>query len=225
MKRKLSNKKNTIKAKRSSVCAEVYGMFNKKEDFTPKVVPKTKNQIDNILKKVNQSFMFSNLDEKDLKTVIDAFEEKRFQKGDTIINQGDSGDVLYLIESGTLDCFRRKNENSENQFLRKYVPGEAFGELALLYNAPRAATIIASEDCLLWSLDRETFNHIVKDASVRKRERYEKFLKSIDILKSIDAYEINQISDALKSTKVYTGDYIIRKDDIGEEFYILEYCF
>jgi cAMP-dependent protein kinase regulator len=149
-------------------------------------------------------------------------EEKRFTKDDKIIEQGENGDVLYLIETGNLDCFKILSKGEEPTYLKTYVSGEAFGELALLYNAPRAATIIAMEDCLLWSLDRETFNHIVKDASMKKREKYEKFLKSVDILRSIDAYEINQISDALKMRKVYTGDYIIRKDDIGEEFYILE---
>jgi CRP-like cAMP-binding protein len=41
-----------------------------------------------------------------------------------------------------------------------------FGELALLYNVPRAATITAIEKCVLWSLDRETFNNIVKDAAM-----------------------------------------------------------
>jgi cAMP-dependent protein kinase regulator len=45
------------------------------------------------------------------------------------------------------------------------VPGEAFGELALLYNAPRAATIIAKTDALCWELDRNTFNNIVKVSS------------------------------------------------------------
>jgi cAMP-dependent protein kinase regulator len=46
----------------------------------------------------------------------------------------------------------------------------------LLYNAPRAATIIADSDSLLWSLDRQTFNHIVKGAASKKREKYENFL-------------------------------------------------
>ena len=46
--------------------------------------------------------------------------------------------------------------------MKVYGPGESFGELALLYNAPRAATIIAKSDSVLFALDRETFNHIVK---------------------------------------------------------------
>jgi cAMP-dependent protein kinase regulator len=57
--------------------------------------------------------------------------------------------------------------------LRKYEQGDAFGELALLYNAPRAATITSDEECLLYELDRNTFNHIVKDAAIRKREKYD----------------------------------------------------
>ena len=91
-----------------------------------------------------------------------------------------------------------------------------------MYNAPRAATIVAVEDTKLWSLDRETFNHIVKEASMKRREMYQNFLKDVEILKSIDSYEINQISDALKSRKINAGEYIIKIDEIGEEFFILE---
>lgn len=50
--------------------------------------------------------------------------------------------------------------------MKYYFPGDSFGELALLYNAPRAASIKAMEECILWALDRETFNHIVKDAAM-----------------------------------------------------------
>lgn len=218
MQKKIKN----LKPKRSSVCAEVYGAFNKKEDFKARIVPKTPDQYERITNRVSQSFMFSALDEKDLKTVIDAMEEQNFKKGDTVIKQGDDGEVLYLLETGKLDCFKKFQKDEKETFLKNYLPGDAFGELALLYNAPRAATIIATEDSKMWSLDRNTFNHIVKDASMKRREMYEKFLKSVEILKSIDSYEINQISDALKTRKCKKGEFIIKKDEIGEEFYMLE---
>jgi cAMP-dependent protein kinase regulator len=50
-------------------------------------------------------------------------------------------------------------------YLKTYEPGESFGELALLYNAPRAASIKAKTSTNLYELDRETFNNIVKDAA------------------------------------------------------------
>ena len=85
---------------------------------------------------------------------------------------------MYVVDSGNLMCTKVFPGNSEPTFLTRYQSGDAFGELALLYNAPRAATITANDDCLLWKLDRETFNHIVKDAASRKREKYEKFLEN-----------------------------------------------
>lgn len=53
--------------------------------------------------------------------------------------------------------------------------------------------------CVVWRLDRETFNAIVKDAASKKRELYENFLKGVPLLESMDAYERNKVADALKS--------------------------
>jgi len=100
----MRSKQQKAKGQRSSVSAEVYGIFNKKEDFKPKVIPKSNEQRQTIINKVTQSFLFNSLEDKELNTVIDAMEEKKYKAGENVITQGESGDVLYLVEQGNLDC-------------------------------------------------------------------------------------------------------------------------
>jgi cAMP-dependent protein kinase regulator len=109
--------------------------------------------------------MFNALDEKEMQVVIDAIEEVKSPAGAFIIKEGQQGDCMYVLESGSLLCTKVLKGQTEPTKLKTYVPGEGFGELALLYNAPRAATIQAVEDSIVWKLDRDTFNHIVKDAA------------------------------------------------------------
>lgn len=113
--------------------------------------------------------------------------------------------------------------HTDPTFLKRYEPGEAFGELALLYNAPRAATITSDNESLLYVLDRQTFNHIVKDAAIRKREKYEAFLAQVDLLKTMDNYERSQVAEAFRDVRFKAGDYIIKKGDEGKDlFFLLE---
>lgn len=73
---------------------------------------------------------------------------------------------MYVVSQGRLNCFKILKGDTKPTDLKQYKEGEVFGELALLYNAPRAASIQALEKSLLYSLDRETFNHIVKESAV-----------------------------------------------------------
>jgi len=216
---KMNARKVKRKVNRSSVSAEVYGIYNKMENFKPKVFPKNDSQKKTILEKMEQNFLFKNLDKEEQNTVINAFEQRVVKTGETVIKEGDYGDCLYLIEEGTLDC--TKVIKGEKTFLKKYESGDSFGELALLYNAPRAATIVALTDSVLWKLDRECFNVIVKDSAMKKRQKYEEQLKNVEILKTLDNYAIGQICDALNSEDVESGNVIIKEGEQGNKFYIL----
>ena len=105
--------------------------------------------------------------------------------------------------------------------MKEYTAGEAFGELALLYNCPRAATITAETDTLLWSLDRKTFNHIVKDAAAKKREKFEEFLQKVKILESMDSYERSKLADAVKEVHYNEDDIVIKEGEEGNTFYMV----
>ena len=66
---------------RTAVSAEVYGDYNKKEDFKPTVVPKADDVKKRIMTRLKQSFMFASLDDKETDIVLDAMEEKKFGSG------------------------------------------------------------------------------------------------------------------------------------------------
>lgn len=137
--------------------------------------------------------------------------KKNIRAGEVVITQGDDGDNLYIVDQGELDCYRKSARTNEESYLKLYGPGDAFGELALLYNAPRAATIIAKNDVICFALDRECFNHIVKDAATRKREAYEAFLGKVELLDQMDPYERSKIADALKPMKFKKGEYVVKE--------------
>ncbi len=126
-----------------------------------------------------------------------------------VITQGEDGDFYYVIEKGNLDCIKQYKGKPQPTWLKLYEPGEAFGELALLYNAPRAASIKAKTDCTLYALDRACFNNIVKEAACKKRTRYEKFLKENDLFNGIDPYYAIKLADGLNFKEVSKGEKII----------------
>lgn len=101
--------------------------------------------------------------------------------------------------------------------------GGSFGELALMYNAPRAATVISAEPgCTLWALDRVTFRRILMESTFARRRMYENFLEEVPLLSTLTPYERSKIADALKTQKFAPGDVIIKEGDPGHSFYLLE---
>jgi cAMP-dependent protein kinase regulator len=185
------------------------------------VIQKSAETREKLKKRMLEAFMFNALEDKEFEIVVDSIAEVKVKPGDQIIKEGDEGDCMYIVESGTLTCTKHFKGNAEPTFLKEYHPGEGFGELALLYNAPRAATIKAKTEAVVWRLDRDTFNHIVKDAASRKREKYENFLQSVKILSSMDPYERSKIADALNEQKFKKSEYVIKEGDIGDKFFII----
>lgn len=217
-----TKKGSVVGKQRTSVSAEVYGLWNKKKAFAPQNIPKSDEIRSALEERLGQSFMFRSLDQKDQAVVINAMEEKQVSAGDSVITQGEDGDVLYFVFSGSLKCTKKFPGQDEETFLLNYTPGMSFGELALLYNTPRAASIVAIEDSVLYTLDRECFNHIVRDAAIKKREIYDEFLSKVSLLDSLDAYERSKICDCLQSTVFQPGQEIITEGATGDKFFFIE---
>eukprot|EP00929_Paragymnodinium_shiwhaense_P065165 TRINITY_DN326_c0_g1_i3.p1 TRINITY_DN326_c0_g1~~TRINITY_DN326_c0_g1_i3.p1 ORF type:complete len:1910 (+),score=270.45 TRINITY_DN326_c0_g1_i3:135-5864(+) len=78
-------------------------------------------------------------------------QRQEFRKGDQIVREGAAGGFFYVLMSGSVAAYRGK------QFIRQQSAGDYFGELALLYEQPRTASIVAAEDCVCAALDRDNF--------------------------------------------------------------------
>lgn len=208
---------------RKTRCAVSSESTARSADWKAPVYEKTKEQEERLTKALGQSFMFAALSGEDLPVVIKAFKETPVTAGTTVITQGDEvvsdQPALYVFESGALSVYKTGTDAA----VFKYDSvGQYFGDLALLYNAPRAATVKADTDCVLWSIDRNTFNYLVKDAARMAVEKRMSFLEEVPILKGLTPEEKATLSDVMNVKIVMKDDFIIKQGDIGREFFILE---
>jgi len=95
--------------------------------------------------------IFAPLPASTLEQLADRMTEVRAQAGEQIVRQGEPGDLFYVIEEGTVEVA------VDGQPAHELGRGESFGEIALLRNVPRTATVTARTDVLLYALDRSTF--------------------------------------------------------------------
>ncbi|KAJ3129358.1 hypothetical protein HK100_008673 [Physocladia obscura] len=211
---------NYNRGRRTSVSAESMAPSLDK-DFVAVIIPKTDEQKQRIQVSIKNNFLFRSCDEEQYRDVVDAMAEKRVAAGEEVIRQGGIGDFFYVVETGALDVFVSKNGNPPVKVF-EYTDGGSFGELALMYNAPRAATVVATADSVLWALDRVTFRRILMENTSRKRRMYEGFLEEVKLLSSLEPYERHKIADVLESQVYNNGETVIKQGDVGEQFYIIE---
>lgn len=107
--------------------------------------------------------------------LCDCLKIEKFEKGQTIIKQGETGHIFYFVKNGTL----KATKDGEGEVF-SYKENDYFGELSLLRDAPRAANIIATSDCVLASIDRASFKRLLgplQEILKRNTARYETFVK------------------------------------------------
>jgi CRP-like cAMP-binding protein len=99
--------------------------------------------------------IFTGLSAQERQLLLRCMEAEEVPAGKTVVKQGATGDAMYFLERGKLDCI---DETNDNVLLTQYaMEGDYFGELALAFDQPRSATIRAVEDTILYRLDKTAF--------------------------------------------------------------------
>lgn len=217
--------------RRTSVSAEsLKPVADTYDNWQPPVHPKSQEQLERLKHAIEGNFLFSHLDEEQSAQILGALMEKPIPAKDIkVIIQGDPGDYFYVVEKGSFDVFvnpagsLQPGSEGLGQKVGTIEAGGSFGELALMYNAPRAATVISAEpNSTLWALDRLTFRRILMESTFARRRMYESFLEEVPVLSTLTPYERSKIADALETQKYPPGTEIIREGDPGTDFFLLE---
>ena len=113
--------------------------------------------------------LFSHADDASLDALAGALRVRRFRKAETIFHQGDPGDALFIVASGSVKVVLPSSEGPEPAIVAVLGPGEFFGELALLDGAPHSATIVAVEPTETLVLRRDAFLGLVDTEAELRR--------------------------------------------------------
>ncbi|KAJ3767222.1 camp-dependent protein kinase regulatory subunit [Lentinula raphanica] len=220
--------------------------------YVPPYHPKSSTQLARIKASIANNFIFRDLDEEQETGVLNAMQEVAVGEGEEVIRQGDVGEYFYVVESGILDCYIKSEDSQATvptpssptspttssstdsyppplvshphygALVASCPPGTSFGELALMYGHPRAATVLSRVPSLLWALDRITFRTIILKAAHRRRTMYEGFLKEVVLLKGLSQGERSKIADALVSRVYEDGENVVKQGEMGDTFFFVE---
>lgn len=212
--------KMPARGRRRAVAAEAYNPNENDANVKAVVHPKTEEQLQRLKKSVENILLFKSCDRDQLKEILNAMFEKKVSPEDEIIRQGADGDNFYVIDNGVFDVFIETNGKEVK--VHTFKDAGSFGELALMYNCPRNATIIAKSEGSIWALDQATFRRIVVGAAARRRQIYESLLENVPMLAQLQAYERMNLADALETKVFEEGECIIREKDEADCMYFIE---
>ena len=167
---------------------------------------------------VATNFLLAHLNEEQQQVVFSKMQTCTTSVGNTIIEKGQPGDWFYVVGSG---CYDVVIDGATVFSYAMEDEGDAhpsFGELALLYSKPRAASIVCSKGGKLWRLHRTTFRDVVMRSSA---QQLTKTLRGVEVLKFLNISQLQRLQDVLSEVKCDKGKEVISQGEPGKEFYII----
>merc|ERR1712106_1190699 len=183
--------------------------------YVKKVVPKDYKTMASLSKAIAKNVLFSHLDENERSDIFDAMFPSSAMPGEMIIQQGDEGDNFYILDQGEVEIY----VNGEK--VLNIGEGGSFGELALIYGTPRAATVKAASDVKLWGIDRDSYRRILMGSTIRKRKMYEEFLSKVSILENLDKWERLTVAESLEAVSFEDEEVVVKQGEAGNDFFII----
>ena len=141
--------------------------------------------------------------------------------GNPIVTAGAPGDRFYLVRSGRL-----QTTDAAGRVLGTIIPGEGFGELALLEGGVRTATVTALEPAELWSLGRGHFNRWVKErvevaARIRAYRDERESMARLPFFKGLSGQALERVATRLRTDRFADGEHVFQAGDPADRYFVV----
>jgi CRP-like cAMP-binding protein len=166
----------------------------------------------------NRNELFSSLAVYELGQLVAAFESGTisYDAGDFITSQGDTdAEYFYVMERGMAEI----TVNDEHVGMAR--KGDSFGELALLYHTPQAATVLALEDCEVYRVHESSFRAVLSAETERCINKKNRLLQGIHFLEHFPTDKVKLMSEAMTPQCVEAGKVLVEIGTVGTSFYII----
>eukprot|EP00924_Labyrinthula_sp_SR-Ha-C_P003562 maker-scaffold_53-snap-gene-1.1-mRNA-1 protein AED:0.07 eAED:0.07 QI:0/1/0.5/1/1/1/2/172/868 len=185
---------------------------------TPTMIPtylKKEESKQLILNALTKNILFNDCTKEQLDAIILAMKPAKVARNFTLIKEGTDGFNFYVVNKGVFEFSKNGEKIGEAK------GGDSFGELALLYHAPRATTVRAVTPAEVWKIRRQVFRHILDQSIQSKESKVRQGIENCKLFEELPRRRRDDLIDICHFQTFNAGDVVIRKGDIGKLFYVV----
>lgn len=205
----------------------------------PKKSSEERQRIANALQSNDNLQAIVPLTDERIKALVDVAWMESVVKGQDLITEGDmEADYFYIVQQGSFQVLQAAKGHSAEDAVRKQGSdspaasksstkvatigiGGSFGELALLYSAPRSATVQAAEDSQVWVIDRNNFKNVFMKGTDDKIEEYVKWMRQCKLLYPLTRDQMLAVANAMVEVQFQKGEVVMKQGEPGTTFYVM----
>ena len=173
-----------------------------------------KEDYDLIYNTIDKHFFMSTLNKQARNEIIITMSLCKVAAGATLFNQGDPGNYWYIVHDGTLSFI------VDGELRKELKRGDCFGEMALINESPRIATVKAVTECQLWTLKREVFRKILDFLFQLNYDENMRFLEGISL--TLDNNLKSLLANNLIQQQYPAGEVIFKQGEVGNSMFIIK---
>lgn len=178
--------------------------------------PKGPRDMEILLNALGKHFIFTSLSEENRGTLISQMKHYTLAPKELVFEQNQPGVNFFVVASGQLEVIVNSRQ------VNLLNTGDSFGELALLHDTARSATIVTTERTTMWGLDRKTFRSAVESVNAQNYQENKRFIDTVPLFHILTPIQKENLVGSLSTLKFRSKEKIVNEGDPGDLFYLIK---